>query len=307
MNTENKKTDEHFHMGKEYEKYSSSQKAIGRILLESLVEYAKLYLKESNEFSVVDLACGPGNLSIGIKQRLEKEYLNTKINMTGLDYTEDNVKLLIDGSKNSIKGVVGSFFELPLEPESMDIITSNEGLHWQPPYKMDEIIYSHLSGQEKEKYKSWAIGNFTKAIQNIYRVLKKDGIVVVQFGHEGQLQKLWDLIQEVLNEAKFQKYKAKINFPLYYPAEDEIIHAFVQAGFNKGKIEKKSFNQELTEDNPKDITGFLRAFTKPGFKAFFASEDLKLFYSTVRNKLSQMDLNEFRKDQWHRTLIKVRK
>ena len=37
------------------------------------------------------LACGPGNLTIELKQALKSGFPQTQIKLTGLDYTEENV------------------------------------------------------------------------------------------------------------------------------------------------------------------------------------------------------------------------
>ncbi|MBT4209431.1 MAG: hypothetical protein HOE19_00710 [Candidatus Komeilibacteria bacterium] len=172
---------------------------------------------------------------------------------------------------------------------------------------MDEIIYSHLNPEEREAYETWAKENFKRAVKNIFESLKKDGVAILQFGHEGQLQKLWDLIKDTLEEAQFQAYKSKVNFPLYYPTEEDIKDAFLEAGFTDNNIEVDGFNQDLTEETPEQITEFLKAFTRPGFSTFFKPEDLEDFYASIQKRMSETDVDEFRRDQWHRTLIKAKK
>lgn len=299
--------DKHFHMSKDYEKHSSSQKTIGQTTIESAVKYSKSEFKDQDELKVLDIACGPGNLTIELKKSLQQAFPETKINLAGLDYSSSNVELLVEKSKGEISGIAGSFYELPIAPESLDIVTSNEGLHWQPPYEMSEIIYSQLPSEEREKYEKWALENFRKSIKNIFISLKKDGVAVLQFGHEGQLQKLWDLIRDVLNEEKFQTYKSKVSFPLYYPSLEDIKDALLEAGFSEKNIEVNSFNQDLTEDKPESISGFLQAFSRPGFSKFFKSEDLDAFYARIEEKLGQSDIDEFRKNQWCRTLVNLKK
>lgn len=297
----------HFHMSDEYERHSSSQQTIGQAVIESTAAFANSNLDKPKEVNVLDLACGPGNLTIELKKSLEHTLTDTTINVTGLDYTQANVSRLVQNSNEDIQGIAGSFYELPIKPGSVDIVTSNEGLHWQPPYEMNEIIYTHLNPEERERYESWAKDNFKKAIKNIFDSLSKGGIAVLQFGHEGQLQKLWDLIRDTLDEERFKGYKSNVNFPLYYPTTEDIKNAFEEAGFNEENIDINEFNQDLTEESPEAITEFLKAFTKPGFSTFFDQNDLEDFYSSIRKKLSELDVDDFRRDQWHRTLIKVKK
>jgi SAM-dependent methyltransferase len=303
----NETLDKHFHMSGDYEKNSFSQKTIGQKTIEATVDFSKKNFNKPEELKVLDIACGPGNLTIDLKKDFEKNFPETEIDMFGLDYSKENVDRLIQSSAGEITGVVGSFYNLNLGKESMNVVTSNEGLHWQPPYEMSEIIYSQLPEEEKKKYEVWALENFKNAIKNIYDALKKDGIATLQFGHDGQLQKLWDLIKNVLNEEKFVKYKDKVNFPLFYPKIEDIKRIFSEVGFESEKTEVESFNQDLTEKTPEAISGFLQAFSRPGFSKFFSEKDLNSFYFEIENQLKNLNIDEFIKDQWHRTLIKTKK
>ncbi|MBT4209430.1 MAG: methyltransferase domain-containing protein [Candidatus Komeilibacteria bacterium] len=122
-------SDQHFHMSDEYERHSSSQKTIGHKVIDSTLAFSEEELENPDEITGIDLACGPGNLTIELKEELERKYPNAKINLTGLDYTAENVERLTANSNGEISGIAGSFYELPVKPESMDIVTSNEGLH----------------------------------------------------------------------------------------------------------------------------------------------------------------------------------
>lgn len=299
--------DKHFHMSKDYEKNSSSQKTIGQNVIESSIKFVATNFEKPTELKVLDIACGPGNLTIDLKKKLEETFPNTKIDMLGLDYSKENVDRLIQNSEGNITGIVGSFYSLPIEKESMNMVTSNEGLHWQPPYEMSEIIYSQLPEKEKKEHENCALNNFKISMQNVHDVLKENGIAVLQFGHEGQLQKLWDLIRDVLDEEKFKKYKDKVNFPLFYPKIEDIKKTLTEVGFKPENTQIEAFNQELTEKTPEGISGFLQAFSRPGFSKFFSEEDLNDFYVQIENKLKNMNLDEFRKDQWHRTLLNLKK
>ena len=100
--------DEHFHMSADYKLHSLSQTSIGQIVIESVVDVAKRELGKFEELKVLDLACGPGHLTIELKQNLESEFPHTPIELTGLDYTEENINRLVRNSNRDIKGIVGS-------------------------------------------------------------------------------------------------------------------------------------------------------------------------------------------------------
>ncbi len=290
-------------MSKEYVRHSSSQKTIGSAVIATASAEVKKRFPDAQTLYVLDIACGPGNLTIDLKEELQKTLPDALVDVTGLDYSPGNISHLVQKTKGDIRGVTGSFYDLPMAAESMDMITSNEGLHWQPPYAMSEIIYTQLPPEEKTKYEVWAMTNFQKSTREIHEALKPGGVAVVQFGHEGQLKKLWNVIQSVLQKEPFVPYKSQVNFPLFYPTIEQIRTVFAAAGFPSASTEVHAFTQDMTEETPETISGFLQAFTRPGFSRIFPPEQLEDFYHQIEAVLSRTDLTTFRKDQWHRTLI----
>lgn len=297
----------HYHMDKAYERNSQSQQTIGALMIENAVEVSAAKFRESGKISVLDLACGPGNLTAELRRKLADGLPNTEINLVGMDYTQANVNLLNEKYGAEIKGIVGSFYDSQAVPaDSIDMITSNEGLHWQPPYEeMTEIIYRKLPPEERAKYEEWALNNFKLAMRNIHTFLKESGVAVLQFGHEGQLDKLWDLVSEILNSPEFIQFKDKVHFPLFYPKVEDINSALIEAGFSPDKIDINTFNQDLTEDSSEAIANFFAAFTRPGFSQFFDPAKLNEFYKKIKEGVERVGVAEFRKDQWHRTLIRA--
>jgi len=301
--------DKHFHMSEAYAENSSSQRTIGQITIGKAVESlaAMAAAGGKNCFYVLDLACGPGNLTCDLRDAIAAELPGRQIVVTGLDYSRMNVDKLIENSRGEIRGLVGSFFEASSLPDGVDLIFSNEGLHWQPPHEMDEIIYSHLDPGRKEQYIQWAMQNFKTALQNIFDSLADNGVAVLQFGNEGQLSALWRLIRDVLNQTGFSGYKPSISFPLFYPTLDQMGEAVKDAGFRDADIGIEAFNQDLTENTPEVITAFLRAFSEPALRREMDEDVVAAFYSAVSQKLANTDLDAFRKDAWHRTLVTLKK
>lgn len=296
-----------FFMGETYERHSRSQRDIGRLLIDAAVAAAQEEGIKSRKLRLLDLACGPGNLTCQLERRLKNSFPNVEVAVTGLDQSSDSIHRLTESSQGSITGIVGSFYDSSVYPNDLDMIVSSEGLHWQPPHEMNEIIYSHLPAEERADYRAWALINLKQAIKNIYDSLKEGGKAVLQFGHEGQLQKLWNLIRDILSEERFRKYKGTVNFPLYYPSVEEIQSVLRETGFTEDNTDVNSFEQDLSENTPEAIRGFLEAFSRPGFSAVLSSEDLDVFYARVQEKLCNMNIDEFRRKQWQRTLVKLKK
>ncbi|MFC1616021.1 class I SAM-dependent methyltransferase [Patescibacteria group bacterium] len=297
--------EDHFHMSEEYIENSASQQKIGLITIAKLIEELKSSGIDTQKMKVLDIACGPGNMTIDLQQALRSNFPESHIEVAGLDYTAENVEKLIKASRCEIQGIVGSFFDTHVEPESITIIFSNEGLHWQPPYNMDEIIYSHLPNEQRDKYSQQALEHFETAIANIFEALDQDGLAVLQFGHEGQLQKQWDLIRDILNEDEFTAMKPHLNMALFYPKVAEIEQTLKNVGFRD--FEVSAFNEDLAEESVDSIVGGFRTYTEPALQKYFSQDLLDSFYSKMKEKLEQMDLAEYRKDQWCRTIVKARK
>jgi len=297
----------HFHMSEDYEFHSSSQKATGRFVIQHTTEMAKSQFRNSQRLRVLDIACGPGNLTIELLHALEESFPDTEIDLAGLDYSEHNVKRLVENSGRIVQGIVGSFYEFPPAIKNEDIIFSNHGLHWQPPYEMSDINYMYLGSEERAQYEAQALRNFKTALRNIHGSMKNGAIAVLQFGHEGQIQKLWDLVHEIFDEPPFKEYKYKVNFPVYHPSVENIYSSLQEVGFAKENIEIKVFPQDLTEDTSLAITKFFRGFTEPGISQFFTQNNVEAFYKKIEEKLNDIDINEFRKGQLCTTLIKLKK
>jgi SAM-dependent methyltransferase len=255
----------------------------------------------------LDIACGPGNLTIELLHALEESFPDTEIDLVGLDYSEQNVKRLVANSGGTVKGEVGSFYEFPPAIKNEDIIFSNHGLHWQPPYEMSDIIYMYLGLEERAQYEVHALQNFKTALRNIHGSMRDGGIAVLQFGHEGAIQKLWDLVHEIFDEPPFKEYRHKVNFPVYHPSVKNIYFSLKEVGFVEENIDIKVFPQDLTEDTSFAITKFFRGFTGPGIGQYFTQNNVEAFYKKIEDKLNDIDINEFRKGQLCSTLIKLKK
>ena len=295
----------HFHMSENYYVNSSSQKAIGRVVISSAIEIARIHFPNPQIIRVLDIACGPGNLTIEFLHSLKSSFPNAKIDLMGFDYSEMNVNLLVKNSGGTIKGIVSSFYCLPIQTKDIDIIISNEGFQWQPHYAMSKIMFSYLGEPEKRDYELFALQNLETAFRNIYGSLKKGGMAVIQFGHHGQIKKIWDLVYDIFNEDPFQEYMNKVNFPVYHPTKKDILILLTRVGFLEKNINIDAFTQDITEETPLAITNFYRAFTQSGLSQFFNPDMLGNFYERMENKLNEMDIVAFRKDLLHRTLIKV--
>src|SRR5260221_13968595 len=102
---------------------------MGRRVIRPAKKMARKNLNKPAVIKALDLACGPGNLTIEFHNALEKNFPSANIHTTGLDYSEQNINLLKKNYAGMISGIVASFYNLPSQTKNSDIIISNEGFH----------------------------------------------------------------------------------------------------------------------------------------------------------------------------------
>ncbi len=297
----------HFDMSDEYANNSFSQQTIGRMVIQYAVNMATQVFADCRHIRALDIACGPGNLTLEFLHALEENFPTATIDLSGLDYSDGNVKRLVKNSESRIRGITASFYDFPPETKEQHIIISNEGLHWQPPYKTSNLYYLYLDAAERKKYEAFACKNLTTALKNIYGALNPGGIAVLQFGHEGGLRNLWQVVYEIFMEEPFKKYSEKVNFPIYYLPVENIHNALGEAGFPDDTITITSFAQDLTEDTPIRVTNLHRAVSERGYSQVLDPQVLEKFYARMEEKLNEVNMPEFRKNMWRRTLIQLHK
>jgi len=143
----------------------------GKELIERVIDLAEL----SGTEKILDVGCGTGTLACEIA----KKYKDTSI--SGIDISENLINLAKrKASKNgyNIDFRVGSALKLPYEDNTFDVVLTT-------------IVFHQMDINEKRK-----------AVQEIYRVLKTNGIYVsAEFGPKA--------------ETKFQRMLAKGEWSLY--------------------------------------------------------------------------------------------
>ena len=171
--------------------------------------FALKNLKIKDNSKILDLACGTGD----IVKIVSKYYPKTDI--IGLDISDKMLE--IAKKKNPKKNfVLGDIINLKYEENEFDYITIFFGLR--------------------------NVENRTKAISEIYRVLKKDGLFLhLDFGEDNFLSKIFDFITPHLAKLfgkNKEHYKYLIESKNDFLKPDKLIEEFEKAGF---KFEEKKY------------------------------------------------------------------
>ncbi len=206
---------------------------------------------------ILDLGCGDGTLALEIQK------YGTKV--IGVDLSEN----MINKAKEvGIEAYVMSATELNFE-NKFDAVFSNAVLHWVKEPK--------------------------KAIEKIYKSLKKQGRFIAEFGGYGNIKYLTDAMQQVFD---LHPEYGKFNNPWYFPSDEEY----------KQFLENNGFEVEYIKLIPRptkidDISNWLDIFAN-GIVSHLTQEQQKQFKDEVREILKPIIFNE--QDGWIADYVRLR-
>jgi len=292
-----------FVMAESYSESSGSQVSIGEELVQVAVRVSSKEL-HSDTISLIDLACGPGVLTKRLVDQLEGQGLHIE-HVGILDYDSS----MLAKARRSLPGchTYEQDFYTPLsDSRKYDIVFSNEGLHWIPT--VSDVIPNFqgdtpplLRASFGKEFSEWGNALLVQSLSNLRGMTKEHGIAVLQFGREGQLDKLWSVVEEVLSELDaLSKFKGAL-FPLYYPDEESLFRCIRKSGYTVK--EALFFQEHLSEETAADIVGFFKGFSEPGLRKILPQERMEEFYNIMLLKIQNMDINEFRENQWNRSVL----
>lgn len=144
-----------------------------------VAEYGKgllEFIPKNENQSILDLGCGTGTLT--------SQLVPFASRVVGIDSSSS----MIDTAKKqyeNIEFLVGDALNLPFERE-FDVVFSNAVFHW---------IVDH-----------------NKLLQSVHKVLKSNGILICEFGGEGNIASIEDAFLQACYEHQIV-YKPKFNFP----------------------------------------------------------------------------------------------
>lgn len=139
-----------------------------------IIEQTLNYINKSEKVKVLDLGCGSG-----ISTQIWKEYADRII---GCDPSSEMIEFATNKNNSSkIEYKVGFSHSIPMESESIDIISCSQSFHWMEP---------------------------KSTLKEVNRVLKKDGVLViydviwppsVNYQYESAYNKLFETINRIIN------------------------------------------------------------------------------------------------------------
>ncbi len=164
---------------------------------------AELVLNGNEE--ILDLGCGDG----GLTEQLAQLVPDGKV--LGIDASEG----MIAAAQNRIKSNL-MFMQMDINTidfqNMFDIIFSNAALHW--------------------------IKNHKRLLQNTFRALKENGVLLWDFAGDGNCSNFFEVIQDKIQSEKYKKYFGGFEWPWYMPNKDDYEEIVVSSGFSAYSIEE---------------------------------------------------------------------
>lgn len=290
-----------FKMGEDYTGNSLSQQSIAVYLIDLMYDWLKNH--DLLRGRILDLGCGPGNITRMIADRFSRSGMKVH----GSDFDED----LIEACRQK-------FHDLRFYNENMysikrrsayNAVFSNEVLHWMPRlparfYQDRGIIYYFFAQNLRREYENWGKNNYRQSLRNIWKLLRPGGAAFLQFGYSGQLLKVYGLINNVIEDL-YPDYLETVKFPLYYLQQEEIASLMDEAGFAIEYIE--FIERDLYENTPEQVTGYIKGFTSRYLQSVLGSHKAARFYRELQHRLENNSLKEITGKQMHEAVVIARR
>ena len=163
-------------------------------VLDTIVEYADLPGKKY--MRVLDIGIGTGNLA--------GKFLEAGLDITGIDPSREMMKICRE-KHPEIPVIPGDFLNIPLPPQSIDLIVSSYAFH-------------HLTPEEK-----------AEAAYVMKRVLRPGGRIIIadlMFRNAAERKRIEDSLRRAGRDEIVEEYQEE--YPGFF---EDIVEAFDKAGF----------------------------------------------------------------------------
>lgn len=148
---------------------------------------------------ILDLGCGDGSLT----ERLSLLVPNGKV--IGLDTSMGMITTAKKISRDNLEFIQMDINNLDFSDE-FDIIYSNAALHW--------------------------VKDHPRLLHNSYAVLKTDGIILWEFGSDGNTVNFLDVIQRNITDIDYRGYFENFEFPWFFPSKKQYEKMISNVGYS---------------------------------------------------------------------------
>jgi len=164
---------------------------------------------------------------------------------------------------NNIKIIEGVAESIPLEDNSIDLVTSNNGLN--------------------------NVTDMNKAFEECARIIKKDGQLILTMNLNGSLLEFYDVLRSVLSDFQlFDEIKTiEKHIAKRRPGVHEVVSKLHELGFKIKNLEHDKFNYQFSDGTAMLKHYFMRlAFINP-LIALLPNEKLEAIFEKTANRLNK--------------------
>lgn len=206
------------------------------------------FIPKNKNQSILDLGCGTGKLT--------SQLIDFAGTVIGVDSSENMIERAKKQYSN-IKFMVCDAFNLPFEKQ-FDVVFSNAVFHW--------------------------ISNHNALLKQIHKVLKPNGLLICEFGANGNIATIENAFMNVCKDAGYS-YTPKFNFPI----KEHFSNLLENNSFIIDKIYDYDRPTPL-KDNEKGLSNWM--------KQFFSS-DLELMSEKMQYEIIEKVEDLTRKSLWN--------
>jgi trans-aconitate 2-methyltransferase len=231
-----------------YTKASSHQKEWGKKLI------SELSLKGNEK--ILDLGCGDGGITAQLAELVPEGLV------VGIDASRGMINSAEKTHKaQNLRFELIDINEIDFENE-FDIVISNATLHW--------------------------IKDHNKLLSNVYKTLKKDGILRFNFAADGNCSTFFKVVRQVMNEKQYAGYFNHFDWPWYMPTIDEYRKLLELSGFKERKV--WSENADRFFRNEDEMIGWVEQPSLVPFLRCVADTDKQAFRDAVVKRMVEETL-----------------
>ncbi|MBP1909345.1 methyltransferase domain-containing protein [Methanolobus bombayensis] len=153
--------------------------------------------------NILDLGCGNGLLSAKLAEKVP----HGKI--IGVDSSSSMIEQAEKHKKNNMEFLLCDITKLNFE-EAFDVVFSNAALHWVKDHSL--------------------------ALRQVYRSMKSNAIMRIQFAGEGNCLNLASVLQDAMFSPEFKDDFTSFEWPWYMPGVGEYNKLLIESGFQDFRV-----------------------------------------------------------------------
>ena len=205
---------------------------------------------------ILDLGSGDGSISFKLAELVPEGYV------IGIDSSKGMIETAAKLERKNLEFILLDINKLDLIDE-FDLIFSNATLHWVKDHKF--------------------------LLKNVYKNLKKSGIIRFNFAGKGNCLTFLKVIKELINSKKYKRFFDDFEWPWYMPGLEEYKQLLSDSKFYRIKVWEE--NKDRFFKNSKEMIRWIEQPSIVPFLGKVIDEYKNSFKKDVIDKMMESVLN----------------